>query len=171
MTTTKALKALLLAALLFTLPSYANLNEKRQLSALTQNDKQFLGLQRQNIDNLARRYLGQQLKGEAANDLVLLQALLNQSLVTAQDKLNLQAMGVVLGDLLADELDMHWIILEDKYGRSRALQLEQTENFLFPVTMISRRAEVGANVSVNAIFEKAKAIIEPYRVKGPFQYD
>ena len=46
-----------------------------------------------------------------------------------------------MGDLLAVELGMHWIVYEDDMGRSRALRYQQSEVVLFPITMIARRRE------------------------------
>ena len=31
-------------------------------------------------------------------------------------------MGVIMGDLLAADLKLHWVIYEDRQGRSRALR-------------------------------------------------
>ena len=71
--------------------------------------------------------------------------------------------------MLAADLDLEWVIYADKHGRSRALRLGETDNFLFPITMISRRVEAGAKVDVEAVYKKARASIEPYRQDLPFQ--
>jgi len=132
-------------------------------------DLEFMQQQRDRIDELARINLGRQLQASRDNDIGILQALLERRLVRADQTLELQAMGVVLGDLLAKELSMHWIIYEDGHGRSRALQMGESENVLFPVTMISRRAEAGATVDVMNIYQKAVNLMAPYRPKLPFQ--
>ena len=139
------------------------------VSALGSLDHQFMQQQRNRIDELARFDLGRQLQADKSNNLGILQTLLDRGVVTADQTLELQAMGVVLGDLLAAELGMKWVIYEDKYGRSRALQLGRSDNFLFPITMISRRVEAGAQVDVGAVYEKAVKIIEPYRTPLPFR--
>ena len=99
----------------------------------------------------------------------MLQSLLDQRIVKSDQVLLLQAMGVVMGDLLSEELKMPWVIYEDKLGRSRALRLGVSDHYLFPITMISRRAEVGAPVDVRAIYDKAVAAMAPYLPKMPFQ--
>jgi hypothetical protein len=98
-----------------------------------------------------------------------LQDLLDRRLVRKGQTVELQAMGVIMGDVLAADLDMDWVIYSDKHGRSRALRMGKTDNFLFPITMISRRVEAGAKVDVEAVFEKARSSIEPYRQDLPFQ--
>ena len=138
-------------------------------SSLTAIDRTFMEDQRSSVDQLARTHLGRQIRGDKENDLTVLQQLLDQRLVKADQVLLLQAMGVVLGDLLSEELKMPWVVYEDKLGRSRALRLGLTDHYLFPVTMISRRAEVGAQVDVRAIYQRAIAAIEPYMPPKPFQ--
>ena len=140
-----------------------------KISALGSLDRQFLQQQRNRVDELARFDLGRQLQTDKNNNLGILQTLLDRRVVTADQTLELQAMGVVLGDLLAAELGMKWVIYEDRYGRSRALQLGSSDNFLFPITMISRRVEAGAQVDVTAVYEKAYKIIDPYRTPLPFR--
>ena len=143
--------------------------EPPKISALGAIDREFMAQQRQRIDQLARFNLGKQINSEKANDLGILQTLLDRHLIKPEQTLESQAMGVIMGDLLAQELGMQWVTYEDRYGRSRALQLDRGENFLFPITMISRRAEVGARVNVEQVYEKAAAAIQPYRRALPFR--
>ena len=103
------------------------------------------------------------------DDLRVIQELLDKRIIEKGQTYELQAMGVVMGDLLAAELSMKWVVYEDKIGRSRALQLGRSDNFLFPITMISRRAEVGAEVKVRAIYDRAVSLMEPYRTPLPFR--
>ncbi len=144
--------------------------DEQRISSLTALDRQYMDIQRQAIDDLARRHLGRQLNHNTDNNLSILQALLDQKLVRQEQIQLLQSMGVVLGNRLAADLSMQWVVIEDRYGRSRALRLGATDNLLFPITMISRRAKVGARVSTQEIYQKAKDIMQPFIQKGPFQY-
>jgi hypothetical protein len=156
-------------ALAFHVGTASGQMDEPRIDSLSQIDREFMAEQRERIDILARTHLGRQIHGDKENDLTVLQQLLDQRLVKPDEVLQLQAMGVVLGDLLSEELKMPWVVYEDKLGRSRALRLGLTDHFLFPVTMISRRAEVGATVDVRAIYAKAVAAIEPYLPARPFQ--
>ncbi len=167
----KSLKALAICALLATMPVAAQQlsspitpankdNKWEQIFEFTNIDKGHTQRQRANIDDLARRYLGSQLRGERHNDLRILQRLLDRKIVNPSDTAQLQAMGVVLGDIIAAELGLSWVVYEDDDGRNRALRYKQQSEVLFPITMISRRAESGAKVNVEAIFNKA---VESYR--------
>ena len=131
--------------------------ESFRVDALSSVDLKFMQDQRDFIDNTARRHLGTQLNGEKDHDLGLLQALLDDQLIGRENRQGLQAMGVVFGDHLQKEERLRWIIYTDKYGRSRALAVPNQDEVIFPMTMISRRAEVGNTVDVKELYKKAQA--------------
>jgi len=141
---------------------------KYLLSEPSKLDQSHTARQRELIDDLARQHLGRQLRGDKYSDIRILQRLLDSKVVDAQDTAKLQAMGVVLGDVLAKELDLNWVIFEDKNGRNRALRYRQLETVLFPITMISRRAEVGSKVDVQALFDKAVESYQPLLPPLPY---
>ncbi|MFN2328684.1 MAG: DUF3806 domain-containing protein [Chromatocurvus sp.] len=159
----------IMAALLASSLPAAGQEQQLRVSDLTPIDKQYMQRQRDTIEALARRHTGGGFDGSLANDIPLLQRLLDQRLVRPDQIEELQAMGILLGDVLARELDMHWVVYEDPIGRSRALRYRETDNYLFPVTMISRRQSVGNDRPVREIHDKAVALIEPIREKLPFQ--
>lgn len=140
-----------------------------RISELSIIDRDFMESQRRDVDALARTYLGRQVRGEKDNDLEVLQQLLDRQLVKRDEAVMLQGMGVVLGELLREELGLRWVIYEDQLGRSRALRLGQTDHYLYPITMISRRYEVGAPVDVRAIYDKAVSLMQPHLPPRPFQ--
>lgn len=140
-----------------------------RISDLSGLDKGFIAAQQALLEDIARSNLGSGFSGQRERDLQLLQKLLDKNLVRNDQQQELQAMGVILGNLLAADLGMHWVIYEDKAGRSRALRYKQTDNYLFPMTMISRRRAVGNTDSVAAIYQKAYDIIDRSRPQLPFQ--
>ncbi|MEZ5571928.1 MAG: DUF3806 domain-containing protein [Halioglobus sp.] len=139
------------------------------IGELSNVDLEFMAQQRALLQDLAASRLGRQFSGDKQRDLDLLQALLDQQLVRSDQVRELQAMGVIMGDLLAADLDMHWVIYEDREGRSRALRYRETDNFLFPITMIARRREVGNETPVIEIYQKAYDTLDASRPKLPFQ--
>lgn len=143
--------------------------DSAQISDLGALDIRYMAEQRESVNDLVRRNFGGRLTGETEHDLQLLQRLLDQELVQPDQTQQLQAMGFVLGDLLAQDLDMQWVVYQDKVGRSRALRYQQSDDYLFPVTMISRRREVDNRKSVQGIYQKAYNIIDARRPKLPFQ--
>jgi hypothetical protein len=158
---------LLLSALLLT--AVANAQPEARISDLSQLDRQFMAQQRETLDNLASSNLGRRFSGNKENDLQILQLLLDRRLIRADQTRELQAMGVIMGDLLATDLGMHWVIYEDNQGRSRALRYRQSQEYLFPITMISRRQEAGNDTPVAAVYQKAYGIIDPLRLELPFR--
>lgn len=158
---------LLLSALV--LAAVANAQQEARISDLSQLDREYMAQQREILDNLASSNLGRSFSGITENDLQILQLLLDRRLVRADQTRELQAMGVIMGDLLAADLDMHWVIYEDAVGRSRALRYRQSQEYLFPITMISRRQEADNQTPVTAIYQKAYDIIDPLRPELPFR--
>ena len=140
-----------------------------EIGELSYIDKTYMQQQRERVAQLSESNLGRKLNGTRDNDLDILQQLLDRKLVTGQQTLELQALGVIMGDLLASDMRLDWVIYEDKLGRSRALRYQQTDNYLFPITMISRRREVDNTETVADIYQRARdsmaAVIEPL----PFQ--
>lgn len=127
---------------------------------LTVIDRQFMDEQRSRVEALANR-LGRGLTGNVDRDLDTLQRIIDERMVPASDTLTLQAMGFVFGDLLGDRLNMHWVVYRDRKGRSRALRDRDVEVFLFPMTMISRRQEVGSDRRLRPLFDKTVAETRP----------
>lgn len=140
-----------------------------RIGALSYLDRQYMAQQRDTLSELVQRNFGRQFNGKRENDLELLQLLLDRRLVRPDQTRELQAMGVIMGDLLAADLDMHWVVYEDALGRSRALRYRETDNYLFPMTMISRRREADSRTPVKEIYQKAYDIIAPLRPDLPFQ--
>ncbi len=131
--------------------------DSAQISPLGEGDIRYLERQRASIDELTRRHFGNPVRGSKTEDLESLQRLLDKRIINPKNERALQAMGVVFGDLLAQELDMDWIVYEDKVGRSRALQGEDPNITLFPVTMISRRVSVGIQVDIQKLYDRTVA--------------
>lgn len=152
----------MLIAICTAMPTSASMDDF-ELYALKPGDYRYLELARERVEDLAGRHFGARLSGARDHDIAVIQRLLDEDIVTAGDIKTLQDMGMVLGELLKQELSMHWVFYVDNKGKSRALQLRHSRHFLFPVTMISRRAETGLRVDVATVYNKAKAIIEPHR--------
>ena len=167
MSVRKLVCPLLLAAL--AIVPHALGQDDVRISELSYLDRQYMAQQRDTLSELAERNFGRQFHGKRESDLELLQLLLDRRLVRPDQTRELQAMGVIMGDLLAADLDMHWVVYEDALGRSRALRYRETDNYLFPMTMISRRREADSRTPVKEIYRKAYDIIAPLRPDLPFQ--
>ena len=157
----------LLPLLLGSLPAASQ--DQVRVSELTPLDRQYMQRQRDSIE-ISRAGIpeaGLTVRGTTTSPCC--SACWYERLVRADEVEKLQAMGMLLGDVLAAQLDMHWVIYEDALGRSRALRYRETDNYLFPVTMISRRRAAGNDRPVQEIYDKAVDLIEPIREKLPYQ--
>lgn len=134
---------------------------------LNWTDRNFLKKQKTLIDELGRSHFGTPVRGNIT-DLVLLQRIINKGLIKSSDIPKLQALGAVLGDVFISEYDLNWRIYEDDVGRSRAICLEDSEYCLFPITMLSRRMQVGLIPDVKKVYRKAIDAISPYLPSKPF---
>ena len=133
--------------------------ETSRIDELSKLDLAYMEDQRALLRDIAATNLGRHFSGDRDRDLDLLQTLLDRRLVRHDQTRELQAMGVVMGDLLSSEYGLHWVVLTDKLGRSRALRYHDSDVMLFPITMISRRREVGDNTPVADIYRKAGDIV------------
>lgn len=110
--------------------------------------------QRKLIDGIARRSFGSGFGGGPDADLRLLQRLVDKRVVRLDQFFELQAMGVVLGDIMVDQLRLRWVSVDDDVGHSRALRFRESDQLFFPITMISKRAKFGDPIDVRALFDK-----------------
>lgn len=129
---------------------------EQRVDPLSAIDLQFMASQRAEVEALANR-LGRRLTNQAERDIDTLQVILDRGMIDRDDTQMLQAMGIVFGDLLADTLDMDWIVYRDRAGRSRALRYRDSKTYLFPVTMISRRYAAGNRRPLADIFDEVVA--------------
>jgi hypothetical protein len=132
---------------------------------LAAGDRRKLERQRGIVDVLARRRVGTPRRGGAIGDLRLLQSLVDDRVLSTDQSYELQALGVVLGDVMAEQLDLSWVVVDDQYGRTRALQYGSHEDVFFPVTMISRRYEKNIPVDVDELYRKVESDVARLRAR------
>jgi hypothetical protein len=94
------------------------------------------------------------------NDLKLLQRAVDDKLVRSDQTHELQCLGVVLGQVFAQQTPLQWVSVEDQFGRDLALQYPDTTVIVFPLTMISKRVEDGREIDVSAIYRTIAAQVE-----------
>lgn len=118
--------------------------------------KFILDSHRQSIKDLMTRRLGIVTIKQNMGDLRKIQQLVDRKIINKADVEQWQALGVVFGDVLAAELDLHWVSYQDELGLSKALRWKKTENYVFPITMLSKRVQFAEKIDVLALFEKIK---------------
>lgn len=155
-------KVILIAlSLLFFFSTNVTWADKTQLRSVVIED---LGWMDQNkmqqqedkIKELVKSRLGANLT-HSWNDIALLQRIIDQKLVRKDDDATLEAMGVILGNIMQADFPAHlkWKIYKDKQGRSKALCVVKTQECLFPITMLSRRMQLEVEVNVTSVYDNA----------------
>ncbi|MBB3048059.1 hypothetical protein FHR99_002325 [Litorivivens lipolytica] len=143
--------------------------ETFRTEAPSEMDRRFMETQIEELNEIASLEFGRRINGTKWNDLEVLQRLLDQGLVKKHETARLQGMGIVIGELLRKEKGLYWTIYTDKLGRSRALEIPGKREFVFPVTMISRRVEAGVDVKVREVYENAVKLIDEIQDKRGWQ--
>ena len=134
-----------------------------QVRELDVSQQYILSRQRSRILNLMHRRLGtDELSGDR-RDLPLLQRLVDQQIIQKSDVASWQAAGVVLGDVIANETNLRWVAVEDELGSSRALQWKRSQNFVFPVTLLSRRVQFDQAIDLQTIFDTVLIEVEAFK--------
>ncbi len=93
---------------------------------------------------------------QGLGDLKKIQQVVDRKIIRNEDVEQWQALGVVFGDVLAAELNLKWVSYQDELGLSKALRWKETENYVFPVTMLSKRVQYKEKIDVLALFEQIK---------------
>ena len=121
-----------------------------------------LNTQRRELMDLIARRLGVlNMKGDQS-DLKVLQNLVDRKAIGRDDVRGLQSLGVVFGDLLVNEFGLSWVSYEDDIGTSKALRWKKTENYVFPVTMFSKRVQFKEDIDMAGVFEDIGGEIERF---------
>ena len=158
----RQLLVLITTFLFSALPLATAAEEQYLVKPFREIDRDYISQGLQRVDNLLSRHFGIYLSGDTQLDLSYLQRLLDEQRVDSDDLQTLQGMGVALGEVLRKERYLKWVRYIDPEGASRALQLTHEDYYVFPITLISRRASVGAKVDVQVLFQRALNNIDAY---------
>lgn len=144
-------------------------DESLEITDLGWMDHNKMSKQVEKINELAQTKLGTPLRKDLS-DLATLQRIIEKDLVDIKDFDTQQAMGVVLGNVMLADFpqSLEWKIYRDNLGRSRALCIKGTQECLFPVTMLSRRMEVGLKPDVKKVYDDALDMVAELLPQMPF---
>jgi hypothetical protein len=134
-----------------------------EVNDLSVGQRFIMASQRRSLSDLVYRQLGVSKLSGSLDDLKILQRLVDGELIEKDDVKGWQAAGVVFGDLLAELLDLHWVQVEDEFGISKALQWKKTNNFVFPITMLSKRQQWNQPIDLRAIYANVEQEVAQFR--------
>ena len=140
------------------------------ISDLTSSDITRLDEMRAKVESYWPENIPKERYAEPIGKLALLDRMFKEEQVDPQNTDLMHSMGVVLGDVLAEEFGLEWVAYKDQYGHEMALQVPGKSITLFPKTMISKRVEDGENVHIAGLYqglkEQLQQIIEDPEVKS-----
>ena len=116
------------------------------------------GWVRDHYDEEARDHY-QSVKGK----LRLIDTILSSNWIEPHETWKLQSLGVTFGDILAQMLDLEWVMVEDDNGRHPALRVAGKSIIVYPLTAISKRIERGETVNVPELLREFANGIERLR--------
>lgn len=139
------------------------------ITELSWIDNNKMGQEIAALNELTESKIGAPIRGDLS-DLDTLQRLVDNNIVKPDDYKIQQAMGLALGNLILADFPstFEWKIYQDELGRSRALCAKGTSDCLFPITMFSRRIEVGIKPDVKKIHKDAIAHMKKHLPKLPY---
>lgn len=150
-------------------PAPAVPKKEAKISELSWMDQSKMEKELASLNELTQTKLGTPIRTNLT-DLETMQRLIDQNIVEQDDYETQQAMGLALGQLILADFPntFEWKIYEDEIGRSRALCIKKSPDCLFPVTMLSRRMEVGTKPNVKQIHTDAILLMEKFLPKLPY---
>src|SRR5262245_28987236 len=102
-------------------------------------------------------------------DLKWLQRLVDDKAIRPNQAHELQCLGAVLGQVFAAKTPLKWVVVDDEFGRTLALQYPKTSVVVFPLTMISKRVEDGRDVDVMSLYQTVVAHVEKLKNDAEYQ--
>ena len=137
-------------------------DQKQQFLSLEKEDLVHLEKQRKFVYELTKKLDIQAMYSQSTKDLTILQKIIDSKVLSPSETWELQSLGVVFGDIFAEEHGLRWVIFVDEYGRDPALRYMDTSNLVFPITMISKRVEDGKEVDLMAIYDAVSDYIKEF---------
>ena len=139
--------------------------EKTQfvVEELTVGQLHILDLKRKAAKDLLARKIGIiSIRGNR-KDLHAFQQLIDRRILRDNQVEEWQALGVLFGDVIANEFNMTWVLFKDELGASKALRWRTTDNFIFPVTLFSKRVRFGDPINVQQIYDKLADEVDGFK--------
>lgn len=116
------------------------------------SDWRWLRRAEEHILELLRQHYGEVLLDHTEADLHLAQRLVAEEVVSRDQDLELQCLGVVLGNVLATRTSMQWAVVTNEYGTMLALHSTAIRFTLYPLTMISKRLQQRREVDIPGLY-------------------
>jgi hypothetical protein len=160
--------ALTFGALAFSLYSSQSGPKQRvapKFTELSGDDVASLDKQRALVAAAAKQRYGVSGLVRTKADLPVLQRLIDDQAFSKTQTYELQSLGVALGDVMASELPLRWMMVTDEFGTDPTLRNKETTIQVNALTMISKRVERDEKVSVSRLLEITREQLPQFEEK------
>jgi hypothetical protein len=127
-----------------------------KFTELSAEDTARLEQQRAVVLAAARERYGTPALTRTRSDLPVLQRLIDERVFNKAQTYELQCIGVALGDVLASELPLRWVMVTDEFGTDPTLRFKQMTLQVNALTIISKRIERDEQVSVQWLLDQTR---------------
>jgi Domain of unknown function (DUF3806) len=153
-----------------TFSSYSSQSGPKQQVApkfteLSNDDVASLDKQRALVAAAAKQRYGVSGLFRTKADLPVLQRLIDDQAFTKAQTYELQSLGVALGDVMASELPLRWMMVTDEFGTDPTLRYKDTTIQVNAPTMISKRIERDEKVNVSSLLEITREQLPKFQKK------
>jgi hypothetical protein len=140
-----------------------------EFNNLDREHEQRLNKQRAVVLSAARSRYGTAGLARNKSDLAVLQRLIDDRVFGKTQTFELQALGVVFGDVLATELGLHWELVTDGYGTDPVLRYGTAQVQVAALTMISKRVEDDKEIDVVDLVEGVRDTLKQMAESGEYK--
>jgi hypothetical protein len=127
-----------------------------KFTELSAEDTARLEQQRAVVLAAARERYGTPALTRTRSDLPVLQRLIDERVFNKAQTYELQCLGVALGDVLARELPLRWVMVTDEFGTDPTLRFKQMTLQVNALTIISKRIDRDEQVSVQWLLDQTR---------------
>jgi len=129
---------------------------------LSVGQQAILSSKRRVAKDLIQRQLGIVKMSGTKDDLRALQQLVDRKVLRNSQVEEWQSMGVLFGDILAREFSLKWVSYEDERGVNKALRYRKSDNFIFPVTLFSKRVKFDEEIDMRELYATLESQIREF---------
>jgi hypothetical protein len=132
----------------------------QSIRVATEADRNRISAQAAAVLGMLRSRYGDAQLCHTEDDLRWLQRLQDDGELRAAQEQELEAVGIVFGEVLAARTSLRWITVEWQGERALGLQYPNTTVIVFPNTMIAKRVNRGERVEFESLFRSTVAQVE-----------
>jgi hypothetical protein len=138
-----------------------------KFSKLSGDDAARLERQRGIVAAAAKKRYGTPSLTKTKADIPILQRLVDDKVFAKNQTYELQCLGVALGDIMATELPLRWVMATDDYGTDPTLRFKDSTIQVNALTMISKRMERDEAVDIADLLRQTAVSVD--RMEKEFQ--